>query len=338
MNLDVMRSMRLHVIDDEDRITKYQDMLADRLRRVGEIRERIWGHRGGSGGDKMHWFQNDGFWWGYQRLEECPNPRHWNAFGLTKPVGGLASHSITCEINIPLSSGTWSVAGAFVEDDSGEVYVTHSGKIGGGQERVGRSTFVANFAYTQQWVCAERNGKPKDVVVVSALDDALLIQNLAHFAKEVYRIKETVRLKQTLPPPPGAYGREFGGYRKPYSVKTEIRARVEHGKIIHSMRDLATGMGLDVWNSQQTDLLLRKKNIAMVEVKTDDTRYSRYTAIGQLLYNSESDDNVLIAVFPSIDAPFKKVLKKLGIVGTTWHRDRNTYRFGPELHKTLERL
>lgn len=338
MNPDVMGPMHLHVIDDEDRITKYQDMLADRLRKAGELRRGMWGHQGGNGGDKMHWFPDDGFWWGYERLVEDPNPRHWNAFGLTEPTGGLTSHSIACEINIPLSNGTWRVAGAFVEDDSGEIYVVHSGKIGGGRKRVGRSTFVANFAYTKQWVHAERNGKHKDVVVVSALDDASLIQNLAHFTREVYRIKEIAHLKQTPPPPPGAYGREFGGYRKPYSVKTEIRAKVEHGKIVHNMRYLATGMGLDVWNNRQTDLLLRRKNTAMVEVKTDDTRYSRYTAIGQLLYNSESDDNVLIAVFPSIDAPFRKVLRNLGIVGATWRRDRNTYKFSPELHMTLERL
>ena len=330
--------MRLRVIDDEGRITEYQDMLAGRLLDAGELRRGRWGHQGGSGGDKMHWFPDDRFWWGYQRLVKGTTPRHWNAFGLTEPVGGSTSHSIACEINVPLSNGTWHVAGAFVEDDDGEVYVVHSGKICGGRKGIGRNAFVSNFAYTQQWVHAERNGKPKDVVVVSAFDDVSLIQNLAHFVREVYRIKELAHPAQTPPPLPGVYGREFGGYRNPYSVKTEIRAKVEHGKIVHSMRDLAADMGLDVRNNLQTDLILRRKNTAMVEVKTDDAPYSRYTAIGQLLYHSESDDDVLVAVFPSIDAPFKKALKRRGIVGATWRRDRNTYRFGPELHRMLERL
>ena len=97
-------------------------------------------------------------------------------------------------------------------------------------------------------------------------------------------------------------------------------------------------MGLDVWNNQQTDLLLRRTDTAMVEVKTGDAPYDRYTAIGQLLYHSKRDNDVLVAVFPTIDAPFKKALERLGIVGVTWRRADSTYKFGPELRKVLKRL
>lgn len=330
--------MRLRVIDDGNRITKHQDALAGRLREAGDLRSGRWGYRGGTGGDKMYWFPDDGFWWAYQKPVEGTGSRRWNAFGLTEPAGGMVSHNITCEINIPRSNGTWRVAGAFVEDDNGEVYVVHSGKIGGGREGIGMKAFAKHFAYPRQLVSAERNGAPKDVVMVSALDESELIQNLARFVKEVRRIKEIAISGKPQPPPPGGYRREFGGRRKSYSVKDEIRASVEHGKIVDGIRRLAEGMGLDAWNNQQTDLLLRGKDIAMVGVKTKDTPYDRYTAIGQLLYHSKCDDDVLVAVFPSVDDSFREALERLGIVGATWSRHGSTYKFDPELRRTLKRL
>ena len=228
--------------------------------------------------------------------------------------------------------------GALAKDESGEVYVVHSGRIGGGRKGVGRGLFVEHFAGSRQWAGVERNGKRKDVVVVSALDDDSLVQNLAHFAGEVRRIKGLAGRGKPAPAPPGAYSREFSGYRKPYSTKGEIRAGVEHGRIVHGLHDLAAGMGIQAWNNRPTDLLLRRKATAMLEVKTGDDRYSRYTAIGQLLYHSKSEDDVLVAVFPSIDGSFRRVLGRLGIVGVTWHRSGSAYGFGRELHETLRQL
>ena len=286
----------------------------------------------------MYWFPDEGFWWDYSKLEDESSPRHWNAFGLDEPAGDSTSLSIACEINFPLSDGTWSVAGAFAEDEHGEVYIVHSGKIGGGREGVGRSAFVEHYTSFWEWVAGdplERNGEPKDVVV-SALDDDSLVSNLAHFVKEVHRIKE-LAVSGESPKPPNGYDREFGGLRRPYSVKSEIRANVEHDRIVHSLYELAKKAELDVWNNQKTDLLLRGRGIALVEVKTGDDPYSRYTAIGQLLYHSKNN-NALIAVFPSIESSFKKTLKRLGIEGVTWRRDGNGYVFDPRLPSMLTRL
>lgn len=230
------------------------------------------------------------------------------------------------------------MAGALAEDESGEVYVVHSGRIGGGRKGIGRDLFVEHFAGSRQWAYVERNGRPKDAVVVSALDDGALVQNLAHFIKEVRRIKRLASGIKPLPTPPGAYRREFSGYRKPYSTKGEIRAGVEHGKIVHGLRDLAEGMGIQAWNNRPTDLLLHRKATAMVEVKTGGDPYSRYTAIGQLLYHSQNGDAVLVAVFPFIDGGFRGVLGRLGIVGATWRKSGSAYGFDRELHKTLRRL
>ncbi len=330
--------MSLHVITDQGEISRCQKKFANRLRGAGEPRRGKCGYRGGHVDADMCWFPEEKFWWIYQRIADGPEPRHWNAFGLEEPLGDSRMHDIACEINFPLSAGTWHVAGALAKDESGEVYVVHSGRIGGGRKGVGRSLFVDHFAGSEQWIGVERNGEPKKVVVVSALDDDSLVQNLAHFAREVHRIKGLVDKRKPAPSPLGAYSREFSGYRKPYSTKGEIRAGVEHGKIVHSLHDLAVGMGVQAWNNRPTDLLLRRKVTAMLEVKTGDDPYSRYTAIGQLLYYSKSEDDVLVAVFPSIDGSFRRVLERLGIVGITWRRSGRAYGFDRELHKTLRQL
>lgn len=330
--------MSLRVIADQGEISRCQTKLVSRLRKAGEPRKGKCGYLGGHIDADMVWFPEEKFWWAYQRIPDGPEPRHWNAFGLEEPLGDSRMHDIACEINFPLFAGTWRVAGALAMDESGEVYVVHSGRIGGGRKGVGRSLFMENFAGSRQWSDAERNGKPKKVVVVSALDDDELVQNLAHFAREVGRIKKLTGGTKPPPAPPSAYRREFSGYRKPYSTKGEIRAGVEHGRIVHSLHDLATAMGIQAWNNQPTDLLLRRKTTAMLEVKTGDYPYSRYTAIGQLLYHSKSDDDVLVAVFPSIDGGFRRILGRLGIVGVTWHRSGSAYGFGRELHETLGQL
>ena len=341
MNSNEVLSMHLSVIDNSDEIKRCQDELAGRLHQAGELKRGNYGHQGHSQDMDMYWLPEDKFWWGYQMAE---GSRHWNAFGFAESFSDSKSFDITCEINFPLSKGTWCVAGAFARDENGETYIVHSGKIGGGRKGIGRGLFMEHFAGSQQWVVVERNGKSKEVVVVSSLDDDSLIQNLAHFVKEVYRIKKLPNEKKPpgggLTPPSRSSGfrGEFEGGRKSYSADKEIRARVEHGKIVRSLHSLAVSMEIEAWNNQQTDLFLRRKTIAMVEVKASSDSQSRYTAIGQLLYHSRNDGTTLIAVFPSFEDRFRKVLKRLGIVGVTWFKSGHEYKFDRELDKILKRL
>ncbi len=133
----------------------------------------------------MVWHPNEEFWWGYKKKSS----RHWNIFGLTEPSGESKTHNIVCEINIPLSRGTWRIAGAFAKDESGEIYIVHTGKIGGGRKGIGQKHFIENFPDPESYVSVMRNGKSKDVAMVSALNDKNLIKNLADFVRKVDKIK-----------------------------------------------------------------------------------------------------------------------------------------------------
>lgn len=335
--------MSLDIIDAADEIGKCQKMLDRVLQRAGEFRRSNIGHRGVNQDMNMYWLPEEKFWWAYQKAED-KTPRHWNAFGLDEPFPTSKNLNIACEINFPLSKGNWHVAGAFAKDESGEVYIVHSGKIGGGRKEIGKKLFMSHFAGSQQWIDVRRNRKIKKVVVVSPLDDVTLVQNLAHFVVEVRRIKglasKEKRVKGGRPTSSGSgkYSREFGDERKPYSTSREIRAKVEHGKIVHSLHNLAASKGITVWNNQQTDLFLQKNKTAIVEVKTRNDTQSRYTAIGQLLYHYHNNDMTLVAVFPSLENDFKKVLKRLGIVAVAWSKHGNEYKFDRHLNTILEEL
>ena len=335
--------MRLYVIDDEKEIDECQSSLARGLLKAGEFRSGNYGHLGHSQDMDMRWFPTEKFWWAYQKATGT-TPRHWNAFGFAEEFSSSKSLDITCEINIPLSKGTWAVAGAFARDESGAIYIVHTGRIGGGRPGIGRTAFIQHFAGFKSWIDVERSGKTKRAVVVSPLEDRDLIPNLALFVSEVDRIKRLagkkgLRAGGSDPPlPPVSFRPEFGGDRRPYSTKREIRARVEHGRIVHSLHSLVEGNGIDAWNNQQTDLILERKETAMVEVKTGGDTQSRYTAIGQLLYHSGMGNPKLIAVFPSIDPEFETVLKRLRILGVTWSRKGGGYEFGKELGALLKEL
>lgn len=321
--------MHLHVIDNPARIKKYQNYLSEKLCKGERRKDRV-GFQGGNMEIDLYRFPRYGLWWGYERADN----RHWNAFGHTKDLRDASgSANIICEINFAFRH-TWLVAGAFVEDEKGEIYMVHSGKIGGGRHGIGKSRFEERFR--GEWVGVEKNGESKQVTVVSPLYDDSLIENIAHFVSEVHRIKHADD-DQGSDFINSAFRPEFEGRRKTYTTRDEITADVEHGKIVRSLYEKAKGMNIDAKNNQQTDLLLGgKSGIAMVEVKTDTDPQKRYAAIGQLLYHSGGTNvKYLVAIFPSFDKRFRKVLEELDIAAVTWHKEDGTYKFGPELDRML---
>ena len=180
----------LHGIVAEDEISNLQQRLADRLQEAGNLKALIkCGFNGGHTDIPAYWFSEEKFWWGYEKLCGETESRHCNAFGLEEPLRDDKIYDIVCQINISFSNPTWRVPGAFAEDQSGQVYIIHTGKIGGGRRGVGRDSFMKLFAGSRQLARVERNCKRKEVLVVSALDDDLLVPNLGRFVRDVRHLK-----------------------------------------------------------------------------------------------------------------------------------------------------
>lgn len=204
--------------------------------------------------------------------------------------------------------------------------------------------FKHHYTGRKQWTQVVKNDTSKDVVVISRLDDPNLLTNIGFFVREVHCLKNDVPRHQstdTFPTssPPRQFMPEFEGTRAPYTIREIVTAGVVHGTVVSAFREQAESKGFETWNNRATDLFLqRKQQMAMIEVKTDLRPYSKYTAIGQLLYHGRAGSRTyyqLVAVFPKIDKDFKKILEGLGIVGVTYDVDGCKCKFGPELDVIL---
>lgn len=113
--------------------------------------------------------------------EELAN-RWWNAFGLGEPTEE-GQTSIDLEINVPKGGTNRRVAGSFLRDDDGRLYLAHSGKIGGGRKGIGKAAFLRHN--THPVVAAGRH----DHVLVGCVDDEEFVADVAAFVQSVREFK-----------------------------------------------------------------------------------------------------------------------------------------------------
>ncbi len=336
------------VVEIQTAQRKFERSMRSVAGRSGDV---IVGYQGGNRQLRVHLFGDQGIWWGSRKETDQKIRRFWNAFGIGEPQwDSRNSHNITCEINIPLSGFTKQVAGAFVKDESGQMYIAHSGKIGGGRQGIGQNAFRRNFSGSEQWYRVSDNKGIRDMVIISDINSLQLVDRIAEFVKEVYRIKQliTAGSSESSPPLPpstvpleGQFSPESES-RKPYEISKRIRANCDHGRIINRLRSLVDQQGLQVSNNKFTDLFIRgPSRAAMVEAKTSSDSTSCYEAIGQLLYHSSSINErvTLITVFPdTIRREVKAVLNKIGIRCITYTWRNNELIFERELQNIFHIL
>lgn len=171
---------KLRIIEDS---IKIQDSQRKFLNIFYELSDEVittnLGFPGGHMSGKPHWSNDLGIWISYEDLDT----RYWHAFGIEKPEG--SSISITCEINFPKNGIRRNIAGAFAEDESGNIYVIHRGKLGG---NFSKKDFDEN--YDGDWTNIQDGNKETDVVVLGAIDDPDFPNKVRNFVLEVDRIKK----------------------------------------------------------------------------------------------------------------------------------------------------
>ena len=87
------------------------------------------GFQGGVQQCDVFWHNSLGFWGLFEPL--AAKGRYWICFGVEDPTESPML-TITCETNPPIEGINRHCAGAFVKDLEGNLYIAHSGKIGGG--------------------------------------------------------------------------------------------------------------------------------------------------------------------------------------------------------------
>jgi hypothetical protein len=177
----------MRLLESFEDILRGQDAFEKKLKEAAERRDFQWGHQGGSGWAKPgYWLAKQDFWVAFRRPPE--DNKYWNAFGMGLP-DPAKSNSPVCEVNFPLQGIRPGMVGALAKDESGKLYVLHSGKIGGGKKGVGRALFEAKWK--GGWRAAGDGLNSYSFVLVGLLDDPNFLDRLGDFLRIVNVIRGT---------------------------------------------------------------------------------------------------------------------------------------------------
>jgi len=292
-------------------------MLATLRRGLPTYRRWI-GWQGGSGKYDVQWNAHERFWvfanqWAILFGTDDPTPERML--------------NIVCTINSPKKNYNRRCAGLFVRDMDDAVYLTHSGKIGGGRKGICKSAFLPNYRGAQETV-AWADGKESEVIVIGRIDGERFVAQVANFVREVQRFKTNATgrgdpaadaQQQRMPPAEPQFNEEFSGQRRGYHVRSKIETNCDHGLIVNALAKALQAIGLKVANDKPRDLYVAGRSGKMktlFEIKTDVSTSTIYQAIGQLLFHSDTQTQppTLVMVLPTApDATTKCVLERLQI-------------------------
>lgn len=292
--------------------------------------QRYLGWQGGRGEYGLYWRDQQDCW-GVFESKELKN-RYWCCFGKTDPLGE-GNQSITCEINFPIRGSNRRIAGMVLRDDEGNIFIGHSGKVGGGRKGIGKNSFLAYWRRENIEDVAWPDGKTTRAIIIGRVGGKRLPLQIAHFVHEVAEFKRLavespskIRHSQVG----STFSPEFSGTKKGYEIQGRIEANCDHGLIIDELVKELRKKKLHYANDRHRDLFVLAKNgkvRCLFEVKTDSSSTSIYQGIGQALYHTalHTPKPRPILVMPGVpDKRTEKVLARLGVehVSFTWDANR----------------
>jgi len=184
MHFDNERHM-FTTIQDANRIAKAQAVFEERIQEAASRSGQITlGFQGGGKESMVYYIGPLNFWIAIADARG----RYWNALGIGNRF--KEGSPIIAEINPPKSGINRRVSGAFVEDSEGNLYLAHRGRVGGGRKGIGKKAFMAWYQEAIDLVNDE--GRYNEMIIIGALDDEKLIENLAAFTNSVSAFKDDV--------------------------------------------------------------------------------------------------------------------------------------------------
>ena len=196
--------MHLTAITNRRRISSLIERFCERLRSTRVEPERRVGNPSSTSTCDVHVHADLKFW---VVLEEHGNDTQtWHVFGryderLENPNATLEH---ICQINFAYDGLSDSVGGLFAEDDRGRVYITHSGRVGGGMPGVGKDAFLAHLdANGGDFRAADvtiASGHTRPRLVLTTLEARDFRRQIALFVDHVEAFKKSVRGEMAVTP------------------------------------------------------------------------------------------------------------------------------------------
>lgn len=239
---------------------------------------------------------------------------------------------ISVQLNFPAGSYNRRVAGAFVKDRSGDVFVAHRGKLTKGNAGLPKDKVFREFAAST--VEADDDGKTSKVILISALKAPDLADQLWGFAEEAREVATRLgeelhghepnrsagnaQPSKTVISSPGSSGGTNGvdadGRQPASSAERLLKLRnyfdepsgegqakghgdgkriVEHGAVVRALELLLRSKGSSQ-KAQAIDLaVIAPSKVELFEVKTSARTTDVYTGVGQLIIHGECIKDLL---------------------------------------------
>lgn len=286
----------LKLITEKNEISKCQKKFESALKNDLPNKERLTiGHQGGNFDNEVYY--NDDIWYSTILLDgdDVSIVRYWNGFGLGKREDG--NQIIVVEINPPFSGATKRVAGLFAKDErTGDYFVLHRGKIGGGREGIGKEAFES--WYRGKWVeVYDELENQEEAILISSLNSKKLSVKIRDFVKEIAKFKQEVTIGKNSRAAKNinkrlSFDPEFHGSKKG-KRKSKFEYESHHGLVVNSL-DEQVENNSSTFNTSLIDLAVQEKDkvVKIYEVKTSSDRQSIYTGIGQLMFHSSGNDKI----------------------------------------------
>lgn len=317
----------LSLLESKEEIAKAQQKLEVTVRRKfrGEAHKNI-GFPGGTVFDAN--VSTDDNYWFYSSdcdSSDVPCPRRLNWFGLFRDDTTL---HITVEINTTYEGRNDRLAGFFARDnETGLVYLLHSGRVGGGKKGVGKTAFLA-WSNQRLIEAVDSFGDIREGVLVMPIEGKAACRSAIRYIDIIANFKQAVREGELDTPELQRRQRELGdfyaesrGRRKGRrSEKFDYLSR--HGDIVDALYSWRSSTALPKGGRLVKDIKIDlgvatgRKLIEVFEVKTSTARSDIYAAIGQLLVHGVEDKCRRVMVLPHkepIAPDLKDALQRLGI-------------------------
>jgi hypothetical protein len=327
--------MRVKPLTDKREIAIAVQKLKGRLTTGMASFRRTIGFPGGQvKGATVFWRPADEIWVHFDA--NSGENRYWCCYGSQNPSVPGPLH-IAVEINPPHRGFNRRMAGTFVREAGGRVFLAHSGRVGGGKKGIGKEAFL-DFHPGPNWATvAWPDGRESQTILIGGLLDRHLPEQIATFVQHVVNFKTAVR-RDALPKKVNSSGTgfipEFEGPRKSFRLSTTIEASCDHGTIVRWLKQGLEARGFAVFNDRQRDLFVPvsdQQMRALFEIKTSLAPQDIYGGVGQLMVHAAAQKKSAhcVLVLPrGVTKRVRDLLAKLDIDVIEYSWDHKRPRFG----------
>lgn len=315
------------LIESKEEIARAQRRLETAIRHDFKKKElRNIGYPGGTTSNAN--VLTDGSYWYWSSDcdgEDIKNPRRLNWFGIFR---GDADLQIAVEINTAYEGRNDQVAGFFARDnDTGSIYLLHSGRVGGGTKGVGKAAFLA-WSNQRPIEVVDSSGGIREGVVVMPIEGVAASRSAVHYIDIIANFKKAVRAGDLGSPEFQSKKKELDEFfsesrgRRKGKRSEVIDYLSRHGEVVDALYSWRNSNRLPKGGRLVKNVLIdmgvavADELVEVFEVKTSTARADVYAAIGQLMVHGTSDECRRVIVLPKgelLASDLKDALERLNI-------------------------